>query len=300
MLRTVAALALVCAGVIAMTFWVLTRPAVLPDGYASSHAPDAANGALVFAAGGCASCHADTEAGESAAPVLSGGLALPSDFGTFRAPNISPDPQHGIGNWTFEEFARAVTLGVAPGGKHLYPAFPYTAYTHATPEDIADLWAYMQTLPPSSEPSLPQEVGFPFSLRRGIGLWKRVNLREDYALGGDLDETQERGRYLSEALVHCGECHTPRDALGGLDRSRWLSGAPNPTGKGRIPNITPGGLDWSRQDLVYYLTSGMTPEYDSAGGQMAEVVRNLAQLPESDRVAIAAYLEKVPPVSQPE
>ncbi len=108
------------------------------------------------------------------------------------------------------------------------------------------------------------------------------------------DAEVERGRYLVEGLAHCGECHTPRNALGALDRGAWLTGAPNPSGKGRIPGITPDQLDWSKADLVAYFTSGFTPEYDSAGGEMAEVVSNLAQLPESDREAIAAYLKALP------
>ena len=117
---------------------------------------------------------------------------------------------------------------------------------------------------------------------------------EDFVLADASDAQVERGRYLVEGLAHCGECHTPRNALGGLEQDAWLTGAPNPSGKGRIPGITPAHLDWSKADLVEYFTSGFTPEYDSAGGEMAEVVSNLAQLPESDREAIAAYLKALP------
>ncbi|MFL4471022.1 cytochrome c [Tateyamaria armeniaca] len=228
-------------------------------------------------------------------PVLAGGLAFPSDFGTFYAPNISSDATAGIGGWSVEEFASAVTLGVSPTGKHYYPAFPYAAYQHMTPGDLADLFAYMQTLPADATPSLPHDVGFPFNIRRGLGLWKLAFVPEQFVLEAG-SPVLERGRYLAEGLAHCAECHTPRNAVGGLDRSAWMAGAPNPSGKGKIPNITPAALDWSEGDLVEYFTSGFTPEYDSAGGEMAEVVENLSQLPRADREAIAAYVKALPAV----
>ncbi len=226
--------------------------------------------------------------------VMSGGLAIVSDFGTFHVPNISPDPTTGIGDWSLPEFARSLTKGVSPEGAHLYPAFPYTAYGHMETQDVVDLHAYLMTLPSSSTPSKPHDVSFPFTIRRGLGGWKLLFDKDDFVLTAELAPDVARGRYLVEALAHCGECHTPRNALGGLDRGKWLTGAPNPSGKGRIPDITPTALDWSKADLVEYFTSGFTPEFDSAGGEMAEVVRNLSELPESDRAAIAAYLKALP------
>lgn len=286
-----------CAVIGAAAGWVLTRPAPLDANYAAGLTPDAQAGQLIFAAGGCVSCHAKPGAKAEAKRVLAGGLAFASDFGTFYAPNISSDLDHGIGRWSLPQFARALTRGVSPEGQHYYPAFPYTAYSHLAPQDVADLFAYMQSLPAAATPDVAHDVGFPFNVRRGLGLWKLLFLKDDFVLTGDHDAVVSRGRYLAEALAHCGECHTPRNALGGLDRSNWLAGAPNPSGKGKIPNITPGGLDWSEADLVEYFTSGFTPEYDSAGGEMAEVVSNLAQLPQSDRAAIAAYLKSVPTVA---
>ena len=160
---------------------------------------------------------------------------------------------------------------------------------------MRDLVAHLRTLPPSQVESLPHDVPFPFSIRRGIGLWKRLNLNEDWVVEGDLTAQQQRGRYIAEALSHCGECHTPRGPLGGLDHARWLSGAPNPSGEGRIPDITPAGLDWSESDIAYYLETGFTPDFDTAGAEMAMVVSELAKLPTEDRAAIAAYLKAVPP-----
>ncbi len=274
--------------------WWLSAPDDITRPYAADVTPDIQAGALVFAAGGCASCHAAPEAKGDAKLHLAGGLAFDSDFGTFYAPNISSDAAAGIGTWTLEDFARAVTKGVSPQGRHYYPAFPYTAYARMTPQDVADLHAYMATLPADATPSKPHDVGFPFNIRRSVGLWKFMFSDTRDVLTDAQTPQIARGRYLVEGLSHCGECHTPRNALGALDRNAWLSGAANPSGKGRIPGITPAQLDWSEADLIEYLTSGFTPDYDSAGGKMADVVANLAQLPEADRAAIAAYLKALP------
>jgi len=276
-------------------FWFLTMPRPLPDDALAGLTGDAARGEAVFWAGGCASCHAEEKAEGDARLVLAGGQRFPSPFGTFVAPNISPDRDHGIGGWTALDLANAMTRGVSPDGRHYFPVFPYASYAHAELGDIADLHAYLMTLPPSPAPSLDHEVGFPFNIRRSLGGWKLLFLREDWAVAGDLSEREARGRYLAEALGHCGECHTPRNVLGGLDRSRWLAGGPVPGGKGNFPNITPAKLTWSEADIVEYLTSGFTPDFDSAGGHMALVVQNTARLPAEDRAAIAAYLKRVPP-----
>ncbi|MCV6592723.1 MAG: cytochrome c [Silicimonas sp.] len=253
----------------------------LPEG-------DAARGETVFWAAGCASCH---KANGSDTPlVLAGGQRFASDFGTFLAPNISPDPIHGIGEWTVEDFANAVWKGTSPEGRHYYPAFPYTSYARMSPGDLADLWAFFQTLPHSDSPSLPHELGFPFNIRASLGGWKILFAGVGFT--GPAPSPQiERGRYLVEALGHCAECHTGRNLLGGLDRANWLKGAPNPSGQGRIPGITPAQLKWSETDIAYYLETGFTPDFDSAGGKMADVISGLSQLPPEDRAAIAAYLK---------
>ena len=139
-------------------------------------------------------------------------------------------------------------------------------------------------------------VVLPFSIRRNIGLWKLMFLRSGWVLQDAPTPELERGRYIVEALAHCAECHTPRNALGGLDRSRWMAGAPSPDGKGRIPNITPGKLTWSEAEIFAYLTTGFTPEFDSVGGHMAYVVENMSKLPESDVHAVVAYLKALPPL----
>lgn len=277
--------------------WTLTAPDPLPDDTFAGLAGDPGRGALVFAAAGCASCHMAPGAAGDDRLVLAGGQAFPSDFGTFIAPNISSDPTHGIGGWTVRDLGNALMRGVSPDGTHYYPALPYAAYARMAPQDVADLHAYLATVPPAATPSQPHDLAFPFSIRRSIGVWKALFLTDDWAVTGDLTETEARGRYIAEALAHCGECHTPRNALGGLDTGRWLGGAPNPSGEGRIPGITPATLTWTDSEIVEYLTSGFTPEYDSAGGHMAHVVENMALLPDSDRAAVAAYLKRVAPVA---
>ena len=289
----------IAAGLIAVggaVFWTLTMPKTLTPSQTAELVGDATKGAQVFWAAGCASCHMAQGATGDAALVLSGGQRFASPFGTFLAPNISPDPNHGIGGWTLADFANAVTQGVSPQGAHYFPAFPYSAYNKMQLQDVADLKLYMDSLPLSPVASLPHEVSFPFNIRRSLGGWKFLFVNTDWVVTGDLSEVETRGRYLSEALAHCGECHTPRNALGGLIRDKWLAGAADPSGKGRIPNITPGALDWSKDDIVAYLTTGFTPEYDSVGGHMVHVVENMARLPEIDRAAIAAYLKRVPAV----
>jgi len=278
-------------------FWGLTRPSHVPDSAVAALTGNAEAGEPVFWAAGCASCHAATDAEGAARLVLAGGQAFPSDFGTFRAPNISPHPEAGIGTWTLAEFTTALQHGISPDGRHYYPAFPYTAYRLMERQDIADLYAFMQTLPESDAASLPHEVGFPFSVRRLIGGWNLLFLRDDFVLQGTLAPEVGRGRYISEALAHCAECHTPRNALGGLDRARWMAGAPDFNGPGRVPALTPDVLTWSEEEIAAYLNDGFTPEFDAAGGHMVSVIRNLAMLPASDRLAIAAYLKALPPAA---
>lgn len=283
--------------------WWLSAPDPLSDDQMAAvtgHAAEADRGRRMFLIGGCASCHAAKDAKDDARLVLSGGRTFPTEFGTFVAPNISPDATHGIGGWTLEQFANAMLRGVAPDGSHYYPAFPYTSYARMKPGDVADLWAYLKTLPASDTANQPHQVGFPFNIRRGLGLWKFAFApdpeRAVVVMAGDRGRL---GQYLVEGPGHCAECHTPRNIFGGLDKSRWMGGGPNPEGKGRIPNITTGGKDtsnWSFEDIAGYLKSGFTPDYDTAGGSMVDVIANTSRLSDEDRLAIAMYLKVVPKI----
>ncbi len=288
--RLILILAVLGAGI---GYWI-TRPQALSASDIPAHDADVENGELVFWAAGCASCHsADGAEGEDRL-VLTGGRSFPSDFGTFYAPNISMDAENGIGGWSEAEFLTAVMRGVSPEGQHYYPAFPYGTYSRAEMGDLQDLWAFMQTLPSDAAPSRDHDVGFPFSIRASLGGWKFLFVSDEWVMTGDVSPEIERGRYLVESLGHCGECHTPRNALGGLDTAAWLTGAPNPSGEGRIPNITPAVLGWSQSEIANYLNDGFTPEFDVAGGEMTDVIQNMAHLPDADRAAIAAYLLALP------
>lgn len=293
MRRPILTLALLVIAGGGLGLWI-TRPQQVAAADLEGLTADAERGEAVFHAAGCASCHMAPGATGADQRVLAGGQEFPSDFGTFIAPNISPDPEQGIGGWTLQDLASAMTRGTSPGGAHYYPAFPYASYAKAELQDVADLHAFLATLPSSDAPSQPHRVEFPYNIRLALGGWKLLYLNDDWVVEGDLSPEATRGRYLVEALGHCGECHTPRNALGGMDRSRWLAGVPGPEGRGGAPNLTPGGLDWSEAEIVEFLTSGFTPDFDSVGGHMALVVSNLARLPEAERAAIAAYLKAVP------
>ena len=277
-------------------FWIITAPQPRDMAAFAGLTGDTAHGEQVFWAAGCASCHAAPGTKGEARLVLAGGEKFASAFGTFLAPNISTDPAQGIGGWSLDDFVHAVQDGISPAGQHYFPAMPYVAYAKMVPQDIVDLKAYMDGLPASATPSLPHEVGFPFNIRRSLGGWKFLFGSDAYVLTGTLTPKVERGRYIAEAMAHCGECHTPRNLLGGLTKSRWLGGAPLPGGKGKVPNITPAKLTWSADDIFAYLTTGFTPEFDVVGGPMAHVVDNMARLPKADVRAVVAYLQAVPAV----
>jgi mono/diheme cytochrome c family protein len=264
-----------------------------------AHTPNPANGIVVFNAGGCASCHAVPNQPDRL--KLGGGLAIPSPFGTFYAPNISPDEKDGIGRWTEAEFVTAVTRGVSPGGTHYFPAFPYTSYAHAKVEDIRDLFAYLKTLNPVSGKVRDHDLPFPFNIRRNVGIWKLLFFDSTpFAPDASRSAQWNRGAYLMNSLGHCAECHSPRNFLGGIIKAQRFAGGPNPEGEGWVPNITQKGLaEWSVKDIDYFLETGQTPDGDSAGGSMVRVIKNTSQLPASDRAAIAEYLKSLPPVEGP-
>lgn len=273
----------------------VTAPQPLSPTERAQRPGDHARGVRLFHVGGCASCHAAKGAKGDARLALGGGAPLVTPFGSFQPPNISPSPD-GIGNWSLAEFDNAMRRGISPDGRHYYPAFPYTSYARMTPGDIADLFAYLTRLPAVAGKPTAGDIPFPFNIRRGIGLWKLLYLDPApiVALPANAPADVKAGQYLVEGPGHCGECHSPRDGLGGVDHARWLAGAADPEGKGRIPNITPGKLAWSAAEIADYLKTGFTPDYDSVGGTMVEVQANIAELPDEDRAAIAAYLKAVP------
>lgn len=255
---------------------------------------DAKRGAYLAKAAGCQGCH--TEAKDGAAPYA-GGRELKTPFGTFFGPNITPHPEAGIGRWSEADFTRALRSGVRPDGAHYYPAFPYPSFTGIADSDARDLWTFFQSLPPHARPSRPHALGFPFNLRLTLGVWKWLYFSPG-PVAADASRPPEvnRGDYLVNVLGHCGECHTPRGALGGTRLERRLAGASFGAEGKRTPNLTPTGLKrWSDPELREFLLSGMTPDGDIVAEAMGEVIRNTtSQLTQADLSAMIAYLRALP------
>jgi mono/diheme cytochrome c family protein len=299
MWRKLVALAVI-AGVVGLAlFWFLTIPATVPASALGAHQPNLENGEAMFFAGGCASCHATP--GQDERTRLGGGLGLKSPFGTFYAPNISPDAKDGIGAWSEADFVTAMLRGTSPDGRHYFPAFPYTSYRLMGMSDLRDLFAFIKTLPAVQGRARDHDVPFPFNVRRALGIWKQLYLGGD-TFRPDASKTAQwnRGAYLVNGPGHCAECHSPRDFLGGVVSGKRFAGGPSPEGEGFVPNITQAGLkDWSEDDIAYLLESGNLPDGDSVGGAMTPVIRNTSRLSDEDRMAMAVYLKSLAPVEGP-
>lgn len=299
MLRKIMLALAIVAVVSALGLWVLSAPQAILENTLRQHTLDLVNGKTIFEAGGCVSCHAIPNQADK--QRLGGGLALHSPFGTFYVPNISPDPHDGIGSWTEAQFVTAMINGTSPDGRHYYPAFPYTSYQRMKTDDLRDLFAHIKTLPPVKGKVRGHDLPFPFSIRRGIGLWKLLFLDgKMFAPDPTKSEAWNRGAYLANGPSHCAECHSPRTVFGAIVPSQRFAGGPNPDGKGFIPNITQLGLkDWSEKDIGYLLQTGQTPDGDFVGSSMTDVVSNMAQLTPEDRAAIATYIKSLAPIQGP-
>lgn len=257
-------------------------------------------GRYLFAAAGCEGCHTDTK---NKGPKLAGGSALHTPFGTYYAPNITSDREHGIGNWTDTQFIRALREGVSPSGEYYFPVFPYPSFSKMTDRDMLDIKAYIFSLPAVARDNAPHDIKFPFGFRFTMVGWNwlfldKGPLKPDPAH----DEQWNRGAYLVRAVSHCGECHTERNILGATRRDRELGGSPvGPEGTS-VPNITPnertGVGKWSVEEIAEVLSSGLTPD-DMVAGSMSEVVQGTSKMTEDDRTAIAVFLKSLPPVASP-
>ena len=280
--------------------WPVLLAALALAGAAGAQTP-AERGAYLARAAGCFTCHTDVKGG---GPPFAGGVPLKTPFGVFYSPNVTPDRETGIGAWSDEDFVRALKHGRRPDGAPLYPAFPYTTYARMTDADALAIRAYLASLPPARQANRPHDLRFPFGWRWTLRVWQALFFDDaTFEPRPELNPHENRGAYLVEALAHCGECHTPRNALGALQRDLWLAGtADGPEGE-LAPNITPddrtGIGDWSEGDIATLLKEGVTPEYDNVQGTMAEAIRDgLSHLTDDDRAAIAAYLKTVPPVAR--
>jgi mono/diheme cytochrome c family protein len=283
-----------------VAFWALTIPGTVPASALGPHTPNLDNGKTMFFAGGCASCHATPQQDDKTR--LGGGLGLKSPFGTFYAPNISPHQADGIGAWTEAQFVTAMLKGTSPDGRHYFPAFPYTSYQRMKAEDVRDLFAYLKTLPVVQGRARDHDVPFPFNVRRSLGGWKLLFLDgETFKPDASKNAEWNRGAYLVNGPGHCVECHSPRNALGGIQRGKHFAGGPSPDGgDGWVPNITQHGLSaWTHDDLTKLLATGENRDADTVGGDMGKVVSNLKQLGEADIKAMAAYIKSLPAVEGP-
>ncbi|WP_397474695.1 c-type cytochrome [Pusillimonas sp.] len=245
-------------------------------------------GRNVAAAGLCVVCHT-TANGERNA----GGLPMDTPFGTIYTTNITPDPETGIGTWSFEAFDRAMRRGIARDGSHLYPAFPYTHYTHTSPEDMEALYAYLMSEPAVRAEPPKTELPFPLNIRSLMAGWNLLFLDRD-PIQPVAEETEEwnRGNYLARSLGHCAACHSPRNALGaekegehylaGGEAEGWIAPALN--------HDSPAPVAWTEDALFNYLRHGFDKEHGAAAGSMAPVVREgTARIPEADTRALAVY-----------
>lgn len=279
-------------GFVVVYFVVLPNLAVSgePRGLAAvSGNPE--QGKYLASAAGCIACHTRLK---KEGKLFAGGPALKTPFGTFYAPNITPDPQHGIGGWTLGQFANALARGVAPDGRHYFPAFPYTSYSGITDQDIADLKAYLDTVPAVPQASRPHALSWPFSDRRFVAAWKAFYFEpRQFHPQPDRSSDWNRGAYLVNVLGHCGECHTQRDPLGGKTGPPLAGNTRGPEGA-KVPsihNLASASEPWSKDALVLGLQVGMKPSGDFMGGKMAQVIAHATgKLKPEDLSAIADYL----------
>jgi mono/diheme cytochrome c family protein len=261
-----------------------------------SWADQVQRGKYVFNVAGCANCHTQSK-GKGA--ELAGGDALKTPFGDFYGPNITPDLETGIGSWREADFIAAMRLGRRPDGSSYFPVFPYTSYRGMTDSDLADVWAYLKTVPAVNKPSTPHDIKWPFGWRGSMRFWNWLYLTapssDDFGPAG-AEPIWQRGQYIADHLAHCGECHTPRTFLGGPDTDQYWAGGIVEGEK--VPNITAdrdhGIGSWSPDDLDGLLTIGMLPDGDFVGGSMGHVVDGTSILTDDDRAALIAYIQSVP------
>ncbi|MEE8499044.1 MAG: cytochrome c [Kiloniellales bacterium] len=258
-----------------------------------------ARGEYVFRAGGGCSCHTDIKQGGA---FLAGGRALKTPFGIFYSPNITPDRETGIGGWSVADFVRAMREGIGPDGAHYFPVFPYTSFTNATDGDLKDLKAYLDTVAPVRKRNRAHDVAAPFGWRVSVGPWKWLFFEKGpFRPEPGRSKAWNRGAYLATALAHCGECHTPRNALAGLDGDMWFAGTKDGPEGELAPNITPhagtGIGRWSAADLAGLLKTGRKPDFDDVQGLMAEAIeQGYKYLDDADLEAIAEYVRSLPPI----
>jgi mono/diheme cytochrome c family protein len=280
----------------ALVWWLNTRDEA--DQTASQATPLTpeliARGAYISRAGNCMGCHT-TRGGTP----FAGGVSINTPFGAVYTSNLTPDREHGLGQWTPQDFWRALHNGRSRSGRLLYPAFPYANYTQVTREDSDALFAYLQTLPASPQPNQPHELRWPYDTQPALAVWRAIYFSPGvYQADARKSPEWNRGAYLVQGLGHCSACHTPRDALGASDESMPLSGGLIPMQNWYAPSLTSpaeaGVADWDTQHIVSLLKIG-TSQRGAVTGPMAEVVLGSTQyLSVPDLTAMATYLKALP------
>ncbi len=256
---------------------------------------DVSRGAYLARASGCFACHTNAK---TKGPVLAGGGPLKTPFGTFYAPNITTDKKNGIGNWSLTDFSNALTHGINPKGENYYPVFLYPNYTSLSNQDIADLWAAFQTVPPVDIKVPEHDLKFPFQYRFLLTAWKKLFFKDErYKPNPEMSKEWNRGAFLAKGPTHCAACHTPQNLLGGKDYGHELNGNANGPDGEKVPPITATALlknKWTKKDIVFALRTGTKPDGDAFGGSMGEVVTDgMSYLSDQDLSAIAEYVMSV-------
>ncbi|HEY1799211.1 MAG TPA: cytochrome c [Stellaceae bacterium] len=253
-------------------------------------------GAYLATAAGCDQCHTDREGHGQA---YAGGRPLKTAYGVVPTPNITPDKKTGIGGWSLADFTRALRWGVAPDDTHYLPAFPFPYYAGLSDADIADLKAFLDSLPAVSRPNAGPHSMALIGRAQAAATVALTPHRDVVKADPAKDAVWNRGAYLVSTVGRCDDCHTQRDPAGRPEGLRFLGGSDGRFGGAKAPNITPGGEigKWSDDDLLTLLKEGQTPSFDFVGGSMAEIVGNTSRLSDSDRQAIVAYLRTVPAVT---
>ncbi|TAM11850.1 MAG: c-type cytochrome [Nevskiaceae bacterium] len=248
-------------------------------------------GRYLAMAGDCAGCHTVDRR-----KPFAGGVPVETPFGVIYTTNITPDPSHGLGKWSFGQFYTAMHEGIAPGHRYLYPAFPFPGFSKMPKEDVQDLWQYLKTIPAAAQENRENGLRFPYSFRPLMFFWRVLFFRAD-TYAPDATQTAEwnRGAYLVEGPTHCADCHSPRGFMGQIKSGKSLSGgvvegwwAPNLTG-----NQVDGLADWSVEDLVQYLHTGSSPEASTLGPMGVVVEDSLQFLTPADLKAMAVYLKSL-------
>jgi mono/diheme cytochrome c family protein len=253
-------------------------------------------GRYLAAAAGCDQCHTDKQ---GHGQPYAGGRPLKTLYGVVPTPNITPDKETGIGNWSLADFTRAMRWGVAPDDTHYLPTFPFQYYAGLTDADLNDLKAFLDSLSPVSRaPAGPGSMALIGRAQAAAAV--AVTPHADaFRPDPTKDAVWNRGAYLVATVGRCGDCHTQRDPAGRPEVSRFLGGSDGRFGGHKAPNISPGGGvgKWSDDDIMTLLKEGQTPSFDFVGGDMAEIVGNTSRLSDADRHAIVAYLRTVPAVT---